>query len=214
MNYYCKNKDNISKLPSIKSDTHHILPSVKWLNSAFDALSNRKTALCNTYTSELLPVYCSNQYFPLYSAPIHNQHIIQKQMPALLTPVQTTFLSMYISVIACTPLITKKRAVRWTLLSESYIFSSPGTIHNTTLSYIMLLFSFYSDFVYNEKIWEELPMNTQKPLKVKVSITLDEDVIHQIRALAETDDRNFSQYINLVLKKHLNDTQKKEDGKK
>ena len=55
-------------------------------------------------------------------------------------------------------------------------------------------------------------MNTQKPLKVKVSITLDEDVIHQIRALAETDDRNFSQYINLVLKKHLNDTQKKEDG--
>ena len=79
MNYYCKNKDNISKLPSIKSDTHHILPSVKWLNSAFDALSNRKTALCNTYTSELLPVYCSNQYFPLYSAPIHNQHIIQKQ---------------------------------------------------------------------------------------------------------------------------------------
>lgn len=122
MNYYCKNKDNISKLPSIKSDTHHILPSVKWLNSAFDALSNRKTALCNTYTSELLPVYCSNQYFPLYSAPIHNQHIIQKQMPALLTPVQTTFLSMYISEIACTPLITKKRAVRWTLLSESNFF--------------------------------------------------------------------------------------------
>ena len=57
-------------------------------------------------------------------------------------------------------------------------------------------------------------MNTQKPLKVKVSITLDEDVIHEIRTLAETDDRNFSQYINLVLKKHLNDTQKKEDGKK
>ena len=55
-------------------------------------------------------------------------------------------------------------------------------------------------------------MNTQKPLKVKVSITLDEDVIHQIRALAETDDRNFSQYINLVLKKHLNDSQKDGDG--
>ena len=57
-------------------------------------------------------------------------------------------------------------------------------------------------------------MNTQKPLKVKVSITLDEDVIREIRALAETDDRNFSQYINLVLKKHLNNTQNKEDGKK
>lgn len=46
-------------------------------------------------------------------------------------------------------------------------------------------------------------MNTQKPLKTKVSITLDEDVIRRIRELAEADDRNFSQYINLVLKKHL-----------
>ena len=59
-----------------------------------------------------------------------------------------------------------------------------------------------------------MPMNTQKPLKVKVSITLDEDVIHEIRTLAETDDRNFSQYINLVLKKHVNDTQKEVAGKK
>ena len=87
-------------------------------------------------------------------------------------------------------------------------------IYYTTISYIMILFSFSDVFHYNEKIWEEMPMNTQKPLKVKVSITLDEDVIREIRALAETDDRNFSQYINLVLKKHLNDTQKKEDGKK
>lgn len=78
----------------------------------------------------------------------------------------------------------------------------------------MLLFSFSADFIYNEKIWEDMPMNTQKPLKVKVSITLDEDVIHEIRTLAETDDRNFSQYINLVLKKHVNDTQKEVAGKK
>ena len=49
-------------------------------------------------------------------------------------------------------------------------------------------------------------MNTQKPLKNKVSITLDEDVIRRIRELAEADDRNFSQYINLVLKKHLQNT--------
>ena len=46
-------------------------------------------------------------------------------------------------------------------------------------------------------------MNTQKPLKNKVSITLDEDVIRQIHRLAESDDRNFSQYINLILKKHI-----------
>ena len=49
-------------------------------------------------------------------------------------------------------------------------------------------------------------MNTQKPLKSKVSITLDEDVIKKIKELAEADDRNFSQYINLVLKKHLEKT--------
>ena len=39
-----------------------------------------------------------------------------------------------------------------------------------------------------------------KPLKNKVSITLDEDVIKEIKRLAEEDDRNFSQYIILVLK--------------
>ena len=46
-------------------------------------------------------------------------------------------------------------------------------------------------------------MNTQKPLKSKVSITLDEEVIKRIKELADADDRNFSQYINLVLKKHI-----------
>lgn len=42
-----------------------------------------------------------------------------------------------------------------------------------------------------------------KPLKNKVSITLDEDVIERIKQLAEDDDRSFSQYINMVLKEHL-----------
>lgn len=42
-----------------------------------------------------------------------------------------------------------------------------------------------------------------KPLKSKVSITLDEDIIEQIKALAEKDDRSFSQYINLVLREHI-----------
>ena len=46
-------------------------------------------------------------------------------------------------------------------------------------------------------------MNTQKKKKSKVSITLDEEVIKRIKDLAEADDRNFSQYINLVLKKHI-----------
>ncbi len=42
-----------------------------------------------------------------------------------------------------------------------------------------------------------------KPLKKSVSITLDEDVIENVKLLAEEHDRSFSQYINLILKRHL-----------
>lgn len=42
-----------------------------------------------------------------------------------------------------------------------------------------------------------------KPLKKKVSITLDEDIIDAIKILSEKCDRSFSQYINLILKDHL-----------
>lgn len=42
-----------------------------------------------------------------------------------------------------------------------------------------------------------------KPLKVRLSITLDEDIAQKIRDLAEKDDRSLSQYINLVLRQHL-----------
>ena len=50
-----------------------------------------------------------------------------------------------------------------------------------------------------------------KPLKNKVSITLDEDIIEKIKQLAEDDDRSFSQYINMVLKEHLNTIEKSSD---
>lgn len=43
-----------------------------------------------------------------------------------------------------------------------------------------------------------------KPLKSKVSITLDENIIERIKELSENDDRSFSQYINMVLKEYLN----------
>ena len=42
-----------------------------------------------------------------------------------------------------------------------------------------------------------------KPLKQKVSIMLDSDLLAKAKALAEWDDRSLSQYINLVLKEHL-----------
>lgn len=42
-----------------------------------------------------------------------------------------------------------------------------------------------------------------KPYKQKVSVSLDEDIIQQIKELAENDDRSFSQYINMVLKEYI-----------
>ena len=42
-----------------------------------------------------------------------------------------------------------------------------------------------------------------KPLKKKVSITLDEDIIEQVKKAAEDCDRSFSQYVNLALRNHL-----------
>ena len=48
-----------------------------------------------------------------------------------------------------------------------------------------------------------------KPLKQKISITIDSDILEEIKEKAEYDDRSLSQYINLVLKKHLEDEEKK-----
>lgn len=42
-----------------------------------------------------------------------------------------------------------------------------------------------------------------KPLKEKISITIDNDILAKIKEKAEYDDRSLSQYINLVLKQHL-----------
>ena len=42
-----------------------------------------------------------------------------------------------------------------------------------------------------------------KPLKEKISITVDSDILEKIKYEAEKDDRSLSQYINLVLKQHL-----------
>lgn len=42
-----------------------------------------------------------------------------------------------------------------------------------------------------------------KPLKEKISITIDEDVLKELKIRAEEDDRSLSQYINLILKKHI-----------
>ena len=42
-----------------------------------------------------------------------------------------------------------------------------------------------------------------KPLKTKVSMTIDNDIIGKLKELAEKDDRSLSQYVNIILKKHV-----------
>jgi len=45
-----------------------------------------------------------------------------------------------------------------------------------------------------------------KPLKSKISITIDSDLLEQLKEAAERDDRSLSQYINLILKQHLKES--------
>lgn len=51
-----------------------------------------------------------------------------------------------------------------------------------------------------------------KPLKEKVSITLSSDILAEIKYLAEMDDRPVSQYINLVLRRYLEERKDSESA--
>ena len=42
-----------------------------------------------------------------------------------------------------------------------------------------------------------------KPLKEKVSITIDSDIVAKLKERAEQDDRSFSQFVNKILKEYL-----------
>lgn len=42
-----------------------------------------------------------------------------------------------------------------------------------------------------------------KPLKEHVSITLDNDLLEELRKMAEEDDRSLSQLINRILKAYV-----------
>ena len=48
-----------------------------------------------------------------------------------------------------------------------------------------------------------------RPLKEKISITIDSDILEKIKLKAEEDDRSLSQYINLVLKQHISGSETK-----
>lgn len=45
--------------------------------------------------------------------------------------------------------------------------------------------------------------NKMKPLKEKISITIDSDLLKEIKAEAEKDERSLSQFISLVLRKYI-----------
>ena len=56
-------------------------------------------------------------------------------------------------------------------------------------------------------------MESYKPLTVKVSLSLDEEVVKKLRILAEEDDRQLSSYVNLVLRNYLRKLEtEKRDG--
>ena len=48
-----------------------------------------------------------------------------------------------------------------------------------------------------------------KPLKERISITIDSDILEKLREEAEYDDRSLSQYINIILKEHIKKNEKK-----
>lgn len=72
------------------------------------------------------------------------------------------------------------------------------------LSYFILLYPTYPYIiVLLDRISNMKGVDTMRPLKEKVSITIDSDIVQKIKELSEIDDRSFSQYINMVLKEHL-----------
>ena len=46
-----------------------------------------------------------------------------------------------------------------------------------------------------------------RPLKEKISITIDSDILEKTKQAAEDDDRSLSQFINLVLKNYFKNKQ-------
>ena len=49
-----------------------------------------------------------------------------------------------------------------------------------------------------------------RPLKEKISNTIDSDLLEKLREKAEEDCRPLSQYINLILRKYMEQKDKKQ----
>lgn len=58
-----------------------------------------------------------------------------------------------------------------------------------------------------------IPVGSVKPLKISISLSLDEEVVKKLRILAEEDDRQLSSYVNLILRNYLRKLEtEKRDG--
>ena len=61
--------------------------------------------------------------------------------------------------------------------------------------------------------YEVIFVGSTKPLKISVSLSLDEEVVKKLRVLAEEDDRQLSSYINIILRNYLRGLEtEKRDG--
>ena len=49
-----------------------------------------------------------------------------------------------------------------------------------------------------------------KPLKERISITIDSDLLEKLRDMAEYDDRSLSSFINQIIKKYLEENAAKQ----
>ena len=76
---------------------------------------------------------------------------------------------------------------------------------SSIVSYLVRLVNIlYEPVVYYIRV------KNMKPLKDKISITIDSDLLEKLREIADEDCRPLSQYINLVLRKHVEELKNKE----
>ena len=53
-------------------------------------------------------------------------------------------------------------------------------------------------------------MEHMRPLKTRVSLSLDADTVEKLKILSEENDRPLSSYINLILRDYLRNLEMKE----
>ena len=55
---------------------------------------------------------------------------------------------------------------------------------------------------------------SERPLKSKLSIALDNDIVDRIKEWAIEDDRSFSSYVNRILREYVKDKDASEENKR